>query len=72
MLVNINHSIAAAVAAANGDDDDGDGGDGDGDGGGGDVVTGEFTPESMMMMKIEREKVRARTDPWKVQTVDST
>jgi len=48
---------AAAAAAADDDADD---------------VTGEFTPESKMMMKIEREKVRARTDPWKVHVVDSS
>jgi len=28
--------------------------------------TGEFTAESQLLRKIEREKVRARTDPWKV------
>jgi len=35
------------------------------------IGTGEFTAESKLMMKIEREKVRARTDPWKVQNVNT-
>jgi len=32
-------------------------------------MVGEFTEESQLMMKIEREKVRARTDPWKVNII---
>ena len=31
------------------------------------VCVGEFTAESQLLLKIEREKLRARTDPWKVQ-----
>ena len=31
------------------------------------LCVGEFTAESQLLLKIEREKVRARTDPWKVQ-----
>jgi len=30
------------------------------------VPVGELTEESQLLMKIEREKVRARADPWKV------
>jgi len=35
------------------------------------IGTGEFTAESKLLMKIEREKVRARTDPWKVPNDDT-
>ena len=60
MMMMMMMMLCAAAAAAAADDDDAD------------DVTGEFTPESKMMMKIEREKVRARTDPWKVHVVDSS
>jgi len=30
------------------------------------VCIGEFTAESRLLVKIEREKLQARTDPWKV------
>jgi len=32
------------------------------------MCVGDLTEESQLMLKIEREKLRARTDPWKVST----